>query len=146
MKIRAINLTKTLRHQLSFDEDKGTDQATTWVLGALDSRVMATLKDRATGLPISALQGSTEGTAILNMNQVNFDVVVFGLKGFENFRYEDGKQVEYKTTHTNLGGKTYLTVDPELVKMLPPEVIDELANEIMDINVLKEEERKNSDE
>ena len=142
MKIRAINLTKTIKHQLSFDEDAGTDAAVTWIVGALDSRVFAAIKDKATGIPMSALAGG-EGTATLNINQTNFDVVMFGLKGWENFKYEDGKSVEFKTTHTNLAGKTYLTADPELVAILPTEVIDELAGVIMEINTLKEEERKN---
>jgi hypothetical protein len=141
-KIRAINLTRTLRHQLSFDENKGTDKAITWILGALDSRVFAAIKDRATGIPMSALNGG-DGTATLNINQTNFDIVLFGLKGFENFQYEDGKQVEYKTAHTNLGGKTYLTADPDLISMIPSDVIDELATEIMEMNSLKEDERKN---
>jgi hypothetical protein len=145
MKIRAINLTKTVKHQLSFDEDAGTDKATTWVLGALDSRVFAAIKDRATGIPMSALSGGSEGTATLNLNQTNFDVVLYGLKGWENFRYDDDRQVEYKTSTANLGGKTYVVVDPELVKMLPPEVIDELANAIMEINTVSEPERKNSE-
>lgn len=146
MKIRAINLTKTIKHQLSFDDAAGTDEAVTWVLGALDSRVMSAIKDRATGIPMSALSGGGEGTATLNLNQTNFDIVMFGLKGFENLRFEDDKQVEYKTAHTNLGGKTYLTCDPELIAILPSEVIDELANEILSINTLKEDERKNSEE
>lgn len=147
MKIRAINLTKTVRHQLSFDEDKGTDKAVTWIVGAIDSRVMASIKDKATGIPLSALAGGgTDGTATLNINLTNFDVVLFGLKGFENFRYDDDTLVEYKTTTTNLNGKSYLTADPDLIKMLPSDVIDELASAIMDINVLKEVERKNLEE
>lgn len=146
MKIRAINLTKTVRHQLSFDEDAGTDKAVTWILGALDSRVMASIKDKATGIPLSALAGgSTDGTATLNINLTNFDVVLHGLKGFENFKFEDDSSVEYKTVTTNLNGKSYLTADPDLIKLLPSDVIDELAGVIMDINVLKEEERKNSE-
>lgn len=143
MKIRAINLSKTVRHQLSFDEDAGTDAAVTWIAGALDSRVLATIKDRATGIPMSALSGSGEGTATLNLNQTNYDVVLYGLKGWENLTYEDGKQVEFKTSTSQLGGKTYVTVDPELMKLIPPEAIDELANVIMDINTMKDEERKN---
>jgi hypothetical protein len=142
MKIRAINLTKTVKHQLSFDEDKGTDKAVTFILGALDSRVFAAIKDKATGIPMSALSGG-EGNATLNINQTNFDVVMFGLKGIENLLDDADKPVAYKTAHTNLAGKTHLTADPDLVAMLPPEVIDELATEIMEINMMKEEERKN---
>lgn len=146
MKIRAINLTKTLDHQLSFDEDAGTDAATTFTLGALDSRVFSVIKDKATALPVSAFSNPDGAMASLNMNQTNFDIVVFGLKGWKNLRDDEDKQIVYKTVHTVLGGRTYITVDPELIAILPDEVIAELANKIMDFNVPSEEERKNSEE
>lgn len=147
MKIRCINLTKTKKHQLSFDSDAGTDKAVTWIIGALDSRIMAHIKDNATAIPMSAFSGeNSDATATLNLNKTNFDIVVFGLKGWENLLDDTDKPVVFKTAHTSQAGKTYLTADPELIAMLPSEVIDELAQEIMEINTLKEEERKNSDE
>lgn len=143
--IKAINLTKTISYELSFDEHYGTDQATKWTLGALDSRVLATIKDKATSIPVAALNGSNEGSATLNLNQTNFEVVLFGLKGFTNFQDEEGKQIPYKTVLYSLAGKSYSVADPELVKMIPPEGIDELATEILGINSVREEERKNSE-
>jgi hypothetical protein len=142
---KAINLSKTKDYQLNTDPDKGTDAATTWVLGALDSRVLAAIKDRATAIPMSALSGNTDATATLNINQTNFDVVVFGLKGFKNFLNEDDKQVEYKTAHSLMGGKSYLTVDPAIVSTIDPADIDELATQILDFNTATEQERKNSE-
>lgn len=144
MKIRAVNLTRTINHTLSFDDAIGTDDAVIWELGALDSRVLAAIKDRATGIPVSALSGGGgDATATLNINQTNFDVVLFGLKGFKNFKHDDDTSVEYKTAHTNLGGKTYVTADPDIIKMLPPEAIDELSSIVMEFNTLKADERKN---
>jgi hypothetical protein len=144
MKIKAINLTRTIQHTLTFDDALGTDDAVIFELGALDSRVLAAIKDRATGIPVSALSGGGgDATATLNINQTNFDVVLFGLKGFKNLKYDDDTTVEFKTANTNLGGKTYLTADPDVVKMLPPEAIDELSGVIMDFNSIKAEERKN---
>ena len=143
MKIRAINLSRTIKHQLSFDEAAGTDDATTFLLGALDSRVFSVIKDKATALPVSAFSNPDGAMASLNMNQTNFEIVVFGLKGWENFRDEEDNQIAYKTVHTQLGTRTYTTVDPELVALFPDEVIAELANKIMDFNSPTEEERKN---
>lgn len=146
MKIRAINLSKTKRHQLSFDPDKGTNKAITWVLGALDARVYAAIKDKATAIPMSAFSGdASEATATLNINKTNFDIVLFGLKGWEGLLDEDDKPVPYATENYNFEGRTYSVVKYDLLCQLPSEVIDELANEIMDINSLKEEDRKNSE-
>lgn len=146
MSIRAINLTKTTDHVLSFDDAAGTDDATTFTIGALDSRVFSVIKDKATALPVSAFSNPEGAMASLNMNQTNFEIVVFGLKGWKNFRDDQDKQIAYKTVHTQLGGRTYITIDPELVALLPEEAITELANKIMDFNVPSEEDRKNSEE
>lgn len=144
--IKAINLHKTVEHQLSFDPDFGTDAATTFILGALDSRVMSIIKDKATAIPVSAFSNAENAVASLNVNQTNLDIVIFGLKGFKNFQDHDGKQIEFKTTQTVLGNKTYTTVLSSIVEMLPEEAISELAGVIMDINNVSETERKNSEE
>lgn len=147
MQIKAVNLTKVVRHQLSFDDAIGTDKAVTWILGALDARVLGAIKDKATGIPMSALSGTNaDAVATLNINQTNFDIVLFGLKGIEGLTDDEDKPFPFKTTHTNLNGKTYLTADPAVIEALPAEVIEELASTIMDLNTLKETERKNSDE
>lgn len=146
MPIRAINLTKTIDHVLSFDDAAGTDDATVFQLGALDSRVMSVIKDKATALPVAAFSNPEGAMASLNMNQTNFEIVVFGLKGWKNFFDEDNKPVPYKTIHNSLGNRTYVTVDPELVALLPDDAIAELANQIMDFNSPSETERKNLEE
>lgn len=143
-KIRAINLTKTKQHILTFDPDAKTDKAIKWKIGALDSRLMAAIKDRATAIPMSAFSGdNSDATATLNMNKTNFDVVLFGLKGWEGLLDEDDKPVEFRTEHTNFEGRTYLTVAYDLLIQLPGEVIDELAQEIIELNSLSSTDRKN---
>jgi hypothetical protein len=144
--IKLINLTKTVEYQLTSDPDVGTENATTFVLGALDARVMSVIKDKATAIPVSAFTDATNAMASLNINQTNLEVVQFGLKGFKNLQNDDGSQVEYKTAHVNLGGKTYLVCDPKIIEVLRDEDISELASKIMDINTLTEAERKNSAE
>lgn len=145
-KIRATNLTKTQEHQLSFDDAAGTEDALTFTIGALDARVMAVIKDKATELPVSAFSNPEGAMASLNMNQTNFTIVVFGLKGWKNFMDDEDKQIPFKTVHNVLGTKTYVTVDPELVALLPEDAISELANKIMDFNAPSETERKNLEE
>lgn len=146
MAIKAINLVKTVEYELSFDDAIGTDESTKFTLGALDARVFSVIKDKATALPVSAFSNPEGAMASLNMNQTNFEIVVFGLRGWKNFQDESGNQVNFKTVHTILGGKTYITADPDLIAQLPDEAIAELANKIMDLNSPTEEDRKNSEE
>lgn len=143
-KIRAINLTKTKQHILSFDPDAKTDKAIKWKIGALDARLLAAIKDKATAIPMSAFASDgSDATATLNINKTNFDIVLFGLKGWEGLLDENDAPVVYRTDNTTFEGRTYLTVAYDLLIQLPTEVIDELAQEILDINTMKEEERKN---
>lgn len=146
MAIKAINLSKVIEHVLSFDDEAGTDKATKFTIGALDARVFSVIKDKATSLPVSAFTNPEGAMASLNMNQTNFEVVVFGLRGWNNFLDDNGNQVQFRTVNTNLGGKLYLTADPDQVALLPDEAISELASKIMDFNAPTEEERKNSEE
>lgn len=146
MSIKAVNLTKTIDKQLSIDAAFGTDEATVFTIGALDGRVMSVIKDKATALPVSAFSNPEGAMASLNMNQTNFELVVFGLKGWRNFKDDDGKEIPFKTIVNLLGNKSYVTADPDLVAQLPDEAVAELANMIMDINSIDETERKNSEE
>lgn len=143
MAIKALNLAKTKDHELSFDPAIGTEDATKFKIGALDARIFAVIKDKATALPVSAFTNPEGAMAALNMNQTNFEIVVYGLRGWTNFQDDEGKDVPFKTTTAVLGTKQYLTADPELVRLLPEEAIAELANEIMDMNAFTETDRKN---
>lgn len=143
MAIKAINLTRTVRYESDLDPAKGTEDATVFVIGALDARVMGALKDKATEIPMAAFTNAENAMANLNASRTNFDIVVYGLRGLENFLDEDGKPVEYKTVIKNLGGKAYQVIDPEIVNKFEPDLIDELAGRISNFNQLTEEERKN---
>lgn len=144
--IKAINLAKTLDYVLSFDPDKDTDAATIWTIGTIDARVMSIIKDKATAIPVSAFSGGGDGNATLNINQTNFEIVVFGLKGFKNFQDDDGKQIAWRGVQNNLANRNYFTCDPKIIEAMPEDAIAELAGKIMDINTLSEPERKNSEE
>lgn len=139
MAIKAVNLSKTIDYQSDYDPEKGTDKATVATLGAIDTRVLGIIKDKATAIPVSSFS-TGEGMATLNYNAMNFDVVQFGLKNIVRF------DVPYKTTIRILGQKQYVVADDSVVAALPEEVLSEYAGKILEINSLSEEERKNSEE
>jgi hypothetical protein len=142
MTIKAVNLSKTINYQSDNDADKGSQNATTFVLGALDARVVSSIKDKATAIPVSSL-GTGEGFATLRINEMNFDVVQFGLKNLVNFTDSDGNQIAYNTVVRQLGGKNYTVCDPAIVEAIPEEEIAPMADAILNINSLSETERKN---
>ena len=137
MAFKAINLAKTKTIELESDPEYGTDAATKFTIGALDGRVLSLIKDKATGIPMSTFGGGGDGMATLRMNEMNFDIVVHGLKGVDNY------DVAFTTTQKQLGGKTYLVADPDFVATIPDEITGEIAEQILNINTLTEEERKN---
>lgn len=143
MAIKALNLVKTKEIELSFDDAIGTDAATKFTIGALDTRVFSIIKDKATALPVSAFSNPEGAMASLNMNQTNFDIAVFGLRGWKNLKNDFDEDIAFRTTTTVMGGKSYITADPELVMTLPEDAIAEIATAVMDFNALSEEDRKN---
>lgn len=136
MPIKAVNLSKTIKYESPNDDAAGTDEATVFTLGALDARVISAIKDKATAIPVSSL-GTGEGFATLRINEMNFDVVQFGLKGLHNFG------MDFTSTTRQLGGKTYVVADPSIVEAIPEEEISGLADAILAINTLTDAERKN---
>jgi hypothetical protein len=100
---------------------------------------LASIKDKATAIPVAAFS-SGEGLASLNINQMNFEVVQFGLKGVTNY------DLTYTVETRRLGNKEYIVASTEFVASLDPEWIDEIATGILEINAISETEAKNSAE
>jgi hypothetical protein len=143
MPIIGISLEATREYESKFDPAKGTPEATKFKLGTIDSRISGRLKDQATSIVIDAEKGAEEVTTNINSNEVAFNTVVYGLKGWENFKDGDGNDIKFKQVKRTHGSASYRVVDPELVKILPQSVIQELSLEIDKANDLAEAEAKN---
>lgn len=143
MPITGISLAAERTYESKYDEAKGTKDATKFVLGTLDSRISGRLKDAATSMQIDPTKTEQDSvTTTINSNEVAFNTVVYGLRGWENFLV-DGKPVDFKSVKRTHGQHSYRVADPELVRMLPDSVIIELAEEIRKDNDLDEDEEKN---
>jgi len=70
--------------------------------------------------------------------------VSFGLKGFENFRSSDGKEIQYKTEQKIFRGQVFHVLANSVLSQIPEPVILELGIEIMKLGNLTEDEQKNS--
>lgn len=143
MPIIGISLDATRTYESVYDSAKGTPEATKFQIGTLDSRVLGRLKDMATSIVVDSNDSSGEIQTNINANDVNFQTVCFGLRGWENFTDENGKDIKFKTTKRTMGPNSYTIADPELVCKIPEVVIAELASEIRKSNELTETETKN---
>lgn len=141
--IRGIKLDSTRNFVSSLDPDKGTDKATVFEIGSLDSRIMGRITDKATTMSINPNRPDEEVDTTVNASEVAFETVQYGLRGWKNFVDEDGNEIPFKTVKRNHGGTSYRVVDEEVLKLLPRAIIGELANEIRKDNELSEAEAKN---
>lgn len=143
MPIIGISLSAEREYQSRFDPAKDTPEATVFSLGTLDSRVFGKLRDMATTIQVDPSRPEDEVSTTVNLNEINYATVQFGLKGWRNFRDATGNDIPFKTTRRAVGGSTYHVVDNDTLKRLPAAVISELADEIRRDNELTESAAKN---
>lgn len=141
MSIKAIDLLEVVDFTSKFDKDA---PKTIWKIGTLDTRIRKMIEDIAWEYEADPTQpGTAKARASFNMGKTELEFVQFGLKGFDNFTKGEGKQVYFKTEPKVVNGQTYHVVANEIVKIIPGNVIKELADKIREVNDVNEEERKN---
>lgn len=134
--LKGMRLSETADFISQFDEAKTEEEgATVFVLGVLDSNVLAHIGDATTNVINMKFEAS----------RAAYMTVQFGLRGWRNFKDEDGGDIPFKTVKTTVGGREYQTVSPKTMDNLPPQIIGELANKIRETNTLTKDEVKNSD-
>ncbi len=141
MAITAINL-GTIK-SITFPADK--EDPTVWEIGAIDSRVLGHLRDKATDLKINPDDPEAGADISLGMNEFHFQVAQFGLKGFSNFQGGEDKKgkscdVMFSTGRATVGKVQYDVCDGVIMAMIPGNVLQFIANEVLKINNLGDEE------
>jgi len=106
-----------------------SEPKTTWHLGVLSVHIFAYLGEKM-------LDSAKSMESMI-------DIVSFGLKGFENFKDKDGKDVEFTTKNTNICGKAYQVVSDNIISIIPVDIIVELGSKILEITKLSESQIKN---
>ena len=124
MGITGINLTLTVDYVSKLDK---SENKTIWKLGVLNSEAYAFVSEKVATKTLKAM----------------LDVVRFGLKGFENFKDSDGKDIKFDSVSFPLGDYNYNIVANNIIKIIPMEVIIELGAEILKLSRLSEAEVKN---
>jgi hypothetical protein len=143
MSIKALNLTATEKYELSFDDAKGTPEASTFTLRSLDSRVIGRIRDSSSTLTLD--QSENELQTNVNMNEMNFQWVQFGLAGWTKFYDENSNAIDIAFVSETIGGYVYQVVSPAVMRLLPDIAITELADRIQKRNTMTKAEEKNSE-
>jgi len=121
--ITGISLSETKDFISSFDKD---EPKTVWKLGVLDAEVYASLGELAN-----------------NPLKMMFELVRFGLKGFEGFKDNAGNEVKFSTVSRNLGPHNYKIVADNIMKIIPSQVVNEIGGERLRLSTVSEGEVKN---
>jgi hypothetical protein len=140
MSIVALNLSAVKTFYSKYDPSEG-DERTEFTLGAIDGFVNAAVFDKA--LEWKSSDAGTQ-TASVKMNEMDMEVVRFGLKGMRNFKDRDDNEIPFTTQNRTIMGKDYQVVSQDVLRAIPTVVIRELCAEIRTLNTLTKEEGKNS--
>ena len=124
--LKGINIGETRDFVSKLDKDK--NNPTIFKIGVLDSHARAGIMDM--------LETDSFGR-VKNQFKYSMDVVRFGLKGIVNFGHE------FKTVKIMRWGQEYEVVDNLTLARIPVMVIDEIATEIINDNIVSEKETKN---
>lgn len=144
--IIGLSLDESLEYVSQFDPDKDKPDGnpTKFKLNTLDSRVMGHLRDRSTRLSVNPNAGPNDNVDTeVAMNEVNFEMVQFGLGGINPFVDQKGNEIPFKTVKRNLRGKSYEIVSDDVISRLPMKVIAELAGKLRELNNMGEDDTGN---
>lgn len=153
--VTAINTAATSKFVVSQDKNKEgvpAPDATYWELGAMDSYIQAHISSKSTSYSLNkdaSMEDLTEENASQNVKiDVDFQGMIIEacrlcLRGWSNFKDHLGNDIPFKTKKTNIKGRLYDAVDPDLLARISKDVLTELYAEINRISDLTEEEVKN---
>lgn len=143
MAIIGLTLNASESYQSDLDPNKGTEEATTFKLATLDSRIMGKLRDDATTFSVNPTAPEDEVDVSVGQNELYFLACQFGIKGWTNLKDEEGNDIRFKTRKRNVGGRSYEVVDELVLGRIPQIVLQEIGREIIGLNDVDEDEEKN---
>jgi hypothetical protein len=140
--LKALDLTRTKTVELSSDPDKGTPQASRFVIRALDGRLTGILRDKCMEVKIDTTNPDAPPETTLRMYELTYMAVQYGLVSVENFRDAEGNDFTYGTVKRNMGGKSYTAVSDSFLRNIPSDALMELGQEVLDLSEVEETEGK----
>lgn len=141
--MKALNINQTKVIQSKFEDNK--DLPTKWHIRGIDHITYTAIEDMCTEYEVDPEAFSNaKARSVMHFNRKKLDLVRTGLIDVEDFiDPQTEKVVKFQSIATNRFGKSKNIVSDEFLKLIPSPVLDELAEEIMKMTVISEEERKN---
>ncbi len=126
--------------------DKGPDK-TIWVLGTLDAYTWAYLNDNLAEFEVEISEDETVVPKTrMKIHASAIEACRYGLRGWKNFKDEKGGEIPFETEKIQLtDGRVYQVVKSGVLGRIPIDVIMEISNKLREVNLVTEEEEKNSE-
>jgi len=114
--------------------DSGDDK-TVFKIGVLDSITRAKIEDKQTEFVLNRVSTSGHADMRINRRQRNIEIVKHGLRGWDKFKDAQGNEVAF-TSVSEPGPASSMksVVSDASLRLIPGEIIDELADEIVKMN------------
>lgn len=141
MAIRGVNLSQTLKFVSDMDDEKGTPGETAWYFKKLDGFTGSHLNDNMVGIE----QGRKgEQITKLNLGRVSYETVQLTLQEATNFLDpENGMPITITRSEKKILGRTHMAVDEDVMRRIPPELIQEMYQFLQSANAIGASTAKN---
>lgn len=140
MAIKALTLGTVRPYELKRDPDRGTDRATSFKIGAIDSVIAGVIVDSALEVVVDQNRPDDTVNTRINNSVKNFKACQYGLRGWDNLQDSKGNDIPFKTVKRRHASNSYDVVDPEVLCLIAHADLAELAGEIMKDNEVGLEE------
>jgi hypothetical protein len=141
MALIALDITAVREYSLKSDSG---DNPTIFKIGMLDTMLRSAIDDNRARYAFSNKGQDAPADIFVASNSRDYDVVKFGLKGWENLLDKNSNIIPYRTDSYNVPSVGVRTgVASDLMMQLNFEWISELAGQIIDANKLTKVQEKN---
>ncbi len=137
---KAIDVNATKRYTSPNDPDQA--KPTVFIVGAIDTTLRSYIDGKCTRISVN--QKTNNRDVHIDPMEYNRLVFKYGLKDIENFFASDGTTpMELGRGTTSIAGTPYQCLTDECVKNFHPDLISEVAEQIVKFQGLTAEETKN---
>jgi len=138
---KAVDITATKRYVSPNDPD--SKNPTVFIIGSIDPALRAHIDGKCSTIEVDEKK-SEKRVVRVNATQYSILTFKFGLRGLENFFSTDGSTaLQLNLGNHNISGVSYPCVTEEFMKNFHPDLISEIAEEIVKFQSLSVAEIKN---
>ena len=139
MAIQAVDTSQVWEYVCKRERDAQDPHPTVWKLGVIDGRIMKYIKDAVTSFDgTEQAKGTEQAQTTVKTGNLLWLLVKYGLRGWSNFLDLRGQPIAESFDTIPHGKQSYQAVKDDVLGLMHPDVLSELANEIANHNSLKE--------